>query len=277
MQAVPTANNNHQQTDSEHLVFNAADQLFALPCEDVLQLLDIPACTAIPLAPPSVRGVIEVQGTTVPLIDLRILLGAKSLHEEMQDLIATIAARRQEHVNWLKRLKEAVYHDQEITVQTDPHKCNFGLWYDRYSTSSSSFASYMRRFDKPHKAVHGVAVRAKELMLAGRAEEAKDLLHETEHSVLAGLLALFDGFEAKLTRHTHEYAIVIKRSDDVFALAVDSLAVFDRFSEITGALPAALTGSKRQFVTGIGRMTVGNAVQEVLILDPALLRSAEGA
>jgi purine-binding chemotaxis protein CheW len=267
--------NDADRNGTEHLVFSAADQLFALPYQDLLQILDTPTCTALPLAPRSVRGVIDVQGSTVPLIDMRVLLGAKPLREEMHELITTIAARRQDHVNWLKRLRDAVYQEQEITVQTDPHQCNFGLWYDRYTTSSSNFANYLKRFDKPHQAVHRVAVRAKELMHDGRLELAKELIHDTEHTVLAGLLALFDGFETQLRRHTHEYAIIIQRTHDVFALAVDSIAVFERFSEATGTLPATMQTRECQFITGIGRLQIGTTVRDVLIVDPDRLRSAD--
>lgn len=261
--------------NSEHLVFSVAEQLFALPYQDLLQILDTPPCTALPMAPPSVRGVIDVQGATVPLIDLRILLGSKPLKTEMNELIAIMAARKQDHVGWLQKLKDAVYQEQEITVQTDPHKCKFGIWYDQFSTSSSNFAAYMRQFDKPHQAVHRVAIRAKELMHAGRPEDAKELVHDTEHTILAGLLALFDGFEAQLARHTHEYALLLQSENDRFAIAVDSLAVFDRFSEMTSELPSAMRSDQHQFITGIGRLQIGDRDQDVLIIDPALIRSAE--
>ena len=267
--------NERSVSGSEHLVFSVADQLFAIPYQDLLQILDTPVCTALPLAPPSVRGVIDVQGATVPLIDLRMLLGATPLRDEMNELLATMAARRQDHIGWLQRLKDAVHQGQEITVQTDPHKCKFGLWYDQFSTSSSTFANYMKRFDKPHQAVHRVAIRAKELMLAGRMDQAKELVHDTEHTILAGLLALFDGFEAQLTRHTHEYAVILQREERLFAIAVDTLAVFERFSEMTNALPSTMRSDQRQFVTGIGRLSIGDTMRDVLIIDPELLRTAD--
>jgi len=239
--------------------------------------MDAPACTAIPLTETYVRGVIDVQGETVPLVDLRIRLGSRSLLEEMDDLITLIAARRQDHVGWLTKLKDAVYRDQEITVQTDAHKCKFGLWYDRYETNSSTFAGYMKQFDGPHKAVHSVAIRAQELMQSGRAEQAKDLIHETENTVLKGLLTLFDGFEEQLKKHTHEYAVVLRRPTGMFALAVDTLVVFDRFTEVFEELPAMLNNGRNQFVTGLGRLVIGSEMRDVLILGPDLLRGEQVA
>jgi len=265
------------RNEAEHLVISSAEQLFALTSRDLVVIIDAPACTAIPLTEAYVRGVIDVQGETVPLIDLRTRLGSRTLLQEMDDLVKLIAARRQDHVNWLKRLKEAVDQDQEITVQIDPHKCNFGLWYDRFSTNSSTFTSYMTRFDGPHKAVHSIAIRAKELMQSGRTEQAKDLIHETENTVLKGLLMLFDGFEEQLKRHTHEYAVVLRRPGGTFALAVDALVVFDRFTKIFEELPAMLNDGRDRFITGLGRLTIGGEMRDVLILDPDLLRGEQGA
>jgi hypothetical protein len=176
-------------------------------------------------------------------------------------------------VNWLNKLKEAVNSDQEITVQTDPHKCSFGIWYDKFSTTSTNFAHYMRRFDQPHKAVHAIAIRARELMGAGQTGEARALIRDTERTVLAGLLALFDGFAEQLIRYTHEYAIVIKRGDNVFALAVDALTVFDKFTERTDRLPPAMQSAERQIVAGIGRLAINDAIRDVLILNSDLVLS----
>lgn len=263
--------------ETEHLVFSSAEQLFALPAHALLRIMDAPVCTAIPLTESYVRGVIDVQGETVPLIDLRIRLGYQSLPEELDDLVKLIAARRQDHVSWLTRLKDAVYHDKEITVQMDPHKCNFGLWYDRFKSNSSTFTSYMKLFDDPHKAVHGVAIRAKELMQSGRTAEAKDLIHDTENTVLKGLLKLFDGFEEQLKTHTHEYAVVLRRSTGTFALAVDALIVFDRFTEMFEELPTMLRNGQDRYITGLGRLTIGSEMRDVLILNPDRLRGEQDA
>ncbi|MEK6743632.1 MAG: chemotaxis protein CheW [Nitrospirota bacterium] len=271
---MPSITEDNRHDNESYLVFTAANQLYALSYHDLLQILDAPVVTSLPLAPPSVRGVIDVQGATVPLIDLRILLGSASLREEIADLVQTVAARRQDHVNWLTKLKDAVYHDKEIMVQTDPHKCNFGLWYDRYETSSATFTSYMQRFDNPHQAVHRIAIQAKELMARGQMNAAKELVHDTENTILKGLLALFDGFEVQLKRHTHEYAIVLQRDGRTFALVVDSLVVFDTFAETVSELPLAARNTQANFVTRIGRLAGSGTLNDVLILDPDLLHTA---
>lgn len=257
-----------------HLVFTAATQPYALGSHDLLQILDVPAATPLPLAPPHIRGVIDVQGANLPLVDLRILLGLPSLQQEIADLVRTLAARRQDHVNWLTKLKDAVSSNSEVTVQTDPHKCNFGIWYDRYESSSATFTTYLKRFDKPHQAIHRIAIEAKELMTRGRMDAARALVHETENTVLQGLLALFDGFEARLRRHTHEYAVVLRREGQAFALVVDNLVVFDIFAETARELPLSARSGQANFVTHVGRLAVGGAPQDVLILQPDLLHAA---
>lgn len=56
--------------------FTAASQTFALPAASVVQVLRMAAPTAVPGAPAFLRGVLNVRGTLVPVIDVRARLGA---------------------------------------------------------------------------------------------------------------------------------------------------------------------------------------------------------
>ncbi len=55
--------------------FRLADQLYALPIEPVVQIVEMVAITPIPNVSPSVEGVINYHGTTIPVINLRQYLG----------------------------------------------------------------------------------------------------------------------------------------------------------------------------------------------------------
>ena len=49
--------------DVDYFVFSAKDYLLALPYFSIIQIMDSPACTAVPNMPPHVRGVIDFMGT----------------------------------------------------------------------------------------------------------------------------------------------------------------------------------------------------------------------
>jgi purine-binding chemotaxis protein CheW len=55
--------------------FTAASQTFALPAESVEQVLRMAAPTAVPGAPPYLRGLLNLRGALVPVVDVRVRLG----------------------------------------------------------------------------------------------------------------------------------------------------------------------------------------------------------
>ena len=60
---------------SAYLLFEAASQTFALPAHEVRQVLRMAAAAPVPGAPAGLRGVLNVHGTLVPVVDVRARLG----------------------------------------------------------------------------------------------------------------------------------------------------------------------------------------------------------
>jgi purine-binding chemotaxis protein CheW len=271
---------NHEQqqrklpaADADYFVFSAKDYLLALPYFNIIQIVDSPTCTAVPNMPPYVRGVIDFMGGPIPLIDTRVRLSLKSRQEDVADLVNTFLQRKQEHLNWISNLKDAVEHDKKITVEKNPHNCAFGKWFDTYKANTLSLSSYMSRFERPHKAIHDLAVQSEELILAGQKQQAKSLISAAEQNELKTLVALFDGFEEQMRQSYQEYAVVVNHKGQNVSLAIDTVKYFEKLDEIVYDVP--FTGNiNEKVILGIGRKKIGDATDEVMLLDlDALLRS----
>jgi purine-binding chemotaxis protein CheW len=63
-----------QQADS-YLTFTLDKELFALPVSKVLEILEIIPIVKVPLSPAFMRGVINLRGNILPVIDARIKFG----------------------------------------------------------------------------------------------------------------------------------------------------------------------------------------------------------
>jgi chemotaxis signal transduction protein len=255
-------------SDIDYLVFSAQDHLLALPYFDVIQIIDSPASIVIPDMPRSIRGVFDYMGEAIPLIDTRIRLSLTSRKEEVDNFVKIFMLRKQDHLNWIANLKTAVNRDEEIKVEKDPHKCAFGKWYDTYQAHTLKLASYMKRFDVPHRAIHHLAVQVEELIREGRKEQAKVLIQAAENDELIRLIELFDGFEDQMRQSYREYALIIGNNDRKFALAVDSIKYFEKMDEIVGNVPL-FGGINEGVVRGIGRKKVNEGIEDIIILDVA--------
>lgn len=57
------------------LTFNVAGQVYGLPVTDVVRIIEMVTITQLPDAPGIIQGIINLQGKTVPVMDLRYRFG----------------------------------------------------------------------------------------------------------------------------------------------------------------------------------------------------------
>jgi purine-binding chemotaxis protein CheW len=60
---------------TQYLTFKLEDEIFALDISKVREVLDFTAITKVPKTPAFMRGVINLRGSVVPVVDLRLKFG----------------------------------------------------------------------------------------------------------------------------------------------------------------------------------------------------------
>ena len=60
---------------AQHLTFRLGEEVFALEISQVREVLDFTTVTKVPRMPAFIRGVINLRGTVVPVVDLRLKFG----------------------------------------------------------------------------------------------------------------------------------------------------------------------------------------------------------
>jgi purine-binding chemotaxis protein CheW len=66
---------NSEEAMTQYMTFRLGDELFAISVAQVREVLEISSVTRVPSAPPYMRGVVNVRGKAVPVVDLRIRFG----------------------------------------------------------------------------------------------------------------------------------------------------------------------------------------------------------
>lgn len=205
------------------VISEVKSQFFGISCANVREMVVVPAISRVPDTAACLRGVINLRGQVLPLLDLRKRLKMSSLSEDNEALCQLIDQRAQDHRRWLQELSDSVAQDREFTLTTDPHRCAFGKWYDAYKNDNLLVSSFMERFDKPHKAIHALAEQARQLVGAKKKQQAADLIESARQGVLATMMRLFQQFQ-DLIRDTHrEIAVVVTVGGRTFAVSVDSI------------------------------------------------------
>lgn len=67
--------NNHMSILSQYITFKLGNELFAINVEQVREVLEVSTITRVPTAPVYMRGVVNVRGKAIPVVDLRQRFG----------------------------------------------------------------------------------------------------------------------------------------------------------------------------------------------------------
>lgn len=72
------------------LVFPLNDQLYALDISIVEELIPLPELTQVGSNLPFIKGVIDLRGTIIPIMDLKMRLGLESREYELDDAVVVV-------------------------------------------------------------------------------------------------------------------------------------------------------------------------------------------
>jgi purine-binding chemotaxis protein CheW len=111
------------ETINSFLSFRLGDELFAANVGKVLEILEIPRITKVPRSPAFMRGVINLRGNVLPVIDTRNKFGLPSTEDTINSciLVLNISIEGKEVV--LGAVVDAVQEVMEIdenTIQSVP-------------------------------------------------------------------------------------------------------------------------------------------------------------
>jgi len=74
----------------QYLTFTLGEEYYAIDVSKIKEVLEIQPITRIPKTPPYMRGVINVRGGVVPIIDLRTKFGMEEIEETVDTCIIVL-------------------------------------------------------------------------------------------------------------------------------------------------------------------------------------------
>lgn len=114
-----TAEEFSAELDGKYLTFYSNDQLFGVPIAIVVQIVGIQHITPMPDYPSYVKGIIDLRGDIIPVIDMRLRLGA--LEKEYEERTCIIVAKiREHHVGLIVDAVDEVTDIDEESISQPP-------------------------------------------------------------------------------------------------------------------------------------------------------------
>jgi chemotaxis signal transduction protein len=255
------------------VIFQVKEGLYAVGSKNVREIVMLPKVVEVPGLPPEIRGVINLRGKVMPLIDLRVKLGLPSAKTELDELIQLLHDREKDHHNWLKELESCVRERRPFKMARNPHACKFGLWYDKFQTDNNLLKMALKKMDEPHKIIHASADGILQMVEQGDMDGAEKLLAARRNGELAELSKLFEEARRILREHQRELAVVLNRGDKRFAISIDMVEAVERIPEEgIEPMPATLACRSEQHQWRIGKRV--KTSQTILLMDEDFLFSS---
>ena len=76
----------------QYLTFQLGDEVFALDVSHVREILELTTVTKVPRTPEYMRGVINLRGSVVPVLDMRLKFGLSRTEETVNTCIVVVEA-----------------------------------------------------------------------------------------------------------------------------------------------------------------------------------------
>jgi len=105
-----------QAGEGQYLTFKLEEEIYALEITKVREVLDYTKVTKVPQTPPFVKGVINLRGKVVPVVDLRLKFGMTETQQTIDTCIIIVEISLDEEHTQLGALADQV---QEV-LELDP-------------------------------------------------------------------------------------------------------------------------------------------------------------
>lgn len=102
---------------NKYLTFWSAGQLFGIPIAEVVQIVGMQKITEIPEYPPYAKGIINLRGSIIPLIDVRLRLGKPEVDYNERTCIIVTNVQDNEFGFIVDEVDEVTLIEQDMVSQ----------------------------------------------------------------------------------------------------------------------------------------------------------------
>lgn len=82
--------NETKALEGKYLIFTLKDKNYGLSIQAINEIIELPKITPVPKSPPALKGIINLRGSIIPVIDLRIKLEMREKEYDEQTCIIII-------------------------------------------------------------------------------------------------------------------------------------------------------------------------------------------
>jgi len=119
-----------ENLSAKYLTFNLTDEIYGVDVGHILQIIAIPGITPIPKTPDFVKGVINLRGRIIPVIDLRLKFRLAERAYDERTSIIIVKITEDDNTLYIGVIVDTVMEVLDITQEYIEDKPSFGVELD---------------------------------------------------------------------------------------------------------------------------------------------------
>lgn len=251
-------------SEMEQLVsFQVGLEEYALDINAVNEILRVTEITEVPNVPDFVKGLFTIRNKLMPVVDLRNLLGMDVMARQHITNIDTIKAS---HSSWVQELSTSLSTGNTFTGETDPRRCEFGLWMEEFNTASQEIQNKLKELRGPHTMLHQSAEPLLQLAKISK-DEAMEQFEQKVQPLLQSNLNLLDNLKKVIEANIHEdqRILVVDDGELTVGYLVDHVNEVIRVSKSIINETPTIAKTVKSEIRGVAKLDEGKRL--ILIMD----------
>ncbi|MGA2448926.1 MAG: chemotaxis protein CheW [Polyangiaceae bacterium] len=248
--------------------FTLGGEEYSFPMEQVREILRVERPNVVPNAANYVLGILTVRGKILPVIDLRVLLGLRTL---AADITTESTRLHQRFEGWLRAKTAHAQHTAAADPGLGPVE-DLHAWIAGFTTSSEKLLETLGSLrvvtDKVLRACQSTTTQAASAV-AGSAEGGQFTLEVAPNASEA--LRLLAEFNQQVEENISEdqRLVVVQANGTLLALLVDRVREVLNVPKGLIDPPSRISSTDRREMAGVARLNEGKRL--ILLLDTASL------
>lgn len=119
-------NADQPDAQSQYLSFTLGEEIFAIDIQSILEIIEYEAVTTVPMMPSFLKGVINLRGRVVPVIDLAVRIGREATEIKRRTCIVILEVIQDDVHHDLGVIVDAVNEVVEIEADEQESPPSFG-------------------------------------------------------------------------------------------------------------------------------------------------------
>jgi chemotaxis signal transduction protein len=208
------------------VIIKLGDKLFSVKADQVLSMEALRDVKKIPYVPNHMRGVVELRGQVIPLVDLRVLLDLGSYLDELKDLLCHIEKGEADFKMLLSETEKAISESDS----NDFCKVNmqgFISWLENFQTENIFISDVLGALYRNIQHICKLLSEVRNYIQKSESDIALQLLSQIKEDELDRLTESFALAKDVVSNKNNELFIVVQAGSNKFAVTVDHIIAVD--------------------------------------------------